>query len=1567
MAGAAELGVGYLSILPETSKIAPGINAALNGVQAKAAKQGSSWGSKFSLALKGSLAAAGVAAGAALGTSMAKGMARLTAIDEAQAKLKGLGNSADTVAGVMQNALASVKGTAYGLGEAASTAAGMVAAGIQPGQQLETTLKTVADTAAIAGASMQDVGVIFGSVAARGKLQGDDMLQLLGRGVPVLQLLAAETGKTSAEVSKMVSDGKIDFATFEAAMRRGMGGAAQEMGNTFTGALANMQAAMGRFGAELNGPLFAAAPGVVKGITSIFDQVTAAIKPKMTEISAAAGVAGNSIGDILSQKVGPAAADAAGKMADLALQAVQFFQNPANTENLRGAFDSLKEAAIQIGPTFADLGKTILSITGQISVATWQAFGDVLNAAAPIIRDALVPALQQLSGFMKDHPALVQAFVGAWLGSKAISTAAGPIQNVGGAISKLGEITSTGKAATGLLKIATAADGKFPGLASKILSAAGGLETMGAKATSAGGLISKLGTAAANPIKNIAGSALTAVPRLAALAGPWGLVAAGAATAGVAAWGFFTKTETGKAIWQGVVDAFKAGMDWLGNTASSIWDGVKAGWETFTGWLTGFKDGIVAGVQAIGDGIKTVLETIAAAALTPFVLAWDLFGGKITEVWNTVSSTVQSIGGAISGFVQNAASWLGDKFSAIWDAVSSKVSEVWNKVTSTVKNIASAISGFVQDAASWLGDRFAAIWDAVTGVVDAAKARISAAFQALASIISGWWNANVQPVLDRVKAKFTEISSAISNAVHGAITSAINTAKGLFEGLAAKVEGIVNRVKAAWDALKSAVATPINLVVNAFGKAQDIVQGVTAATGGAIYGPGTATSDSIPALLSNGEHVITAAEVKKAGGQAAIYRLRAAIRAGKMPRFASGGAVGALGDLGSLAGTATVNVDFSSLIDGLTDLINTESDLAKARDTAQQAGEKVEAAEENLASAREQYQKELDGMSLAQREATLKVAQAERNLQEARNPKKGAADPLKIAQAEIALQKARENAANVGAKAEKQARKVAQAEKQLEQARKKQAQAIAELEKTPQFDFAGFFEKFGSALEKGLSAALQNLQAVAAIGEKAREDLNSARATEASARLTAIQSTRQYLVDSQNLTKTQLAGATKVKQAEARLAEARRAAGQQAISTIWAAGGEIDRFRVNSVFGIQEVAANAVNAAGQVAGAATNAAGQITGGITARTAEVAAAEWGLAEARNQQLLEQNQAAAAATAAAYQAKIANLEQAQAAELLRLATENMKKNARDFFNMSQNQVKSAQAANKGGGGLFGGIGRFIGGVVKTVRSVATLDFAGAAEGVSSAISGVSGAVAGFHQLKENWGEFKQAWSQGGWLDKARLIGGGLLSFGGGVASGFGLEVGNKIAEAGASVIGDMYSAERARVEHNQRVYEDQVANTKDLYAQAIQNQKDAAAAAAERFAVKQEIIQTNIDYTQIQQAMLKATSEGEVKALADQARAAAAARDQMISHLKSISDELSAYQTKADASLGALEDAGLSTGRSTAVTIELDGSAALSPDDLQKLLDQINGVQDNVDLALSLVNKKPSGLDYVSARR
>ncbi|TGY72662.1 hypothetical protein E5332_05605 [Enterorhabdus sp. NM05_H27] len=189
------------------------------------------------------------AATAVAGIFAAKGWERLTAIDTAESKLKGLGYSAESIEGIMGSALASVKGTAYGLGDAAGAAVSALAAGVAEGDDLTRVLTTIGDTATIAGGDFQGVASVFNKVMSKGKMQGDEMLQLSERGVPVLQTLADYLGKTAEEVTEMTSAGEIDFATFEAAMREAFGGAALASGESMTGTIDNLWAAVGRVGA----------------------------------------------------------------------------------------------------------------------------------------------------------------------------------------------------------------------------------------------------------------------------------------------------------------------------------------------------------------------------------------------------------------------------------------------------------------------------------------------------------------------------------------------------------------------------------------------------------------------------------------------------------------------------------------------------------------------------------------------------------------------------------------------------------------------------------------------------------------------------------------------------------------------------------------------------------------------------------------------------------------------------------------------------------------------------------------------------------------------------------------------------------------------------------------------------------------------------------------------------------------------------------------------------------------------------------------------------------------------
>lgn len=405
------------------------------------------------------------------GVAMVAGMAiqggidRALNIDNAKKKLAGFGHDAQDIESIMDSATQSVRGTAYGLGDAATAAATLSAAGIKSGEDMTNTLKSVANVAAASGRAFNDIGVIFSSVASRGKLMGDDMLQLTSSGVPVLQLLGTYLGKTSKEVSDMVSKGQIDFHTFSEAMRIGLGEAALSSGNTLAGSFANVRAALSR----LTAPIFTqaiqvlvdafkqAAPAIdamgkqlgniptfVAPIAAAFGAMAlSGLAPVIASIPVLGGMLGPLSGllSALGGPVGIAIAAFAGLVA----------VSPPLQEALGNLMSALGELGNALGPIFGAAIDAIVPVLNSIVDVLGGAFAAVVNGAADLIKqladaitglstgggfDAWLQSMQPVADFVMSilQPALDGLSTGAGLIVEAFS---GFGEAVGGAFETL--------------------------------------------------------------------------------------------------------------------------------------------------------------------------------------------------------------------------------------------------------------------------------------------------------------------------------------------------------------------------------------------------------------------------------------------------------------------------------------------------------------------------------------------------------------------------------------------------------------------------------------------------------------------------------------------------------------------------------------------------------------------------------------------------------------------------------------------------------------------------------------------------------------------------------------------------------------------------------------------------------------------------------------------------------------------------------------------------------------------------------------------------------------------------
>lgn len=686
-----------------------------------ASSAGKSWESRLGGAIvKTSAVAAGAvtAIGAAIGgLALRGGIDRALNIEDAQAKLLGLGNSTETVATIMDNALAAVSGTAFGLGDAATVAANAVAAGIKPGQDLERTLSLVGDAATIAGADLTEIGSIFGQVAASGVLMGDDIAQLQDRGIPILQLVADQLGVTAQEAKNLASEGKVSFDTFQDAIEAGMGGAALESGNTFRGALANVSAALSRLGESVAVP-------ILTQMTGLFGEV----------IEAADG-----LGPV-AERVGTAL----GSAFSTSVAYIQGTVIPA----VLGFFQAWRDGAGELGTIQAILGNvasviqqlaldTVLPLVQNFFAAWASGTGDVGGT-----RDALATVLDviaSLTGFLSEHIGLVNAAIAAYLTWRGLQLAQSLYMTAAGLVASAAawRADTTATIANGIAKARNLAQtaalaGLYVGqwVAAQAASIAGWVrETAVIVATRTAMVATAVAQRALAVAQGIATAAQWAF-NAALTANPIGIiiVAVAALVAGLV-W-FFTQTEIGQKIvtvaWAGIQKAVTAVVNWFQGTALPF--------------IRVFIAGTIQSFKNVRDQVSTAIGNLfdflrKAFSYTPLGVIVNNFGAIVSFFRNFGSNTrsiVSGIWDTVLNLFRAGAQRAAFAVGAGLGQIVSRFVEIRNSIVSTVSGFGSLlynagrdlVSGFINGIQSLAG-----------GAIDAARRMAESAVNTAKSLL----------------------------------------------------------------------------------------------------------------------------------------------------------------------------------------------------------------------------------------------------------------------------------------------------------------------------------------------------------------------------------------------------------------------------------------------------------------------------------------------------------------------------------------------------------------------------------------------------------------------------------------------------------------------------------------------------------------------------------------------------------------------------------------------------------------------------------------------------------------
>jgi phage-related protein len=244
---------------------------------------------------------------------------------------------------------------------------------------------------------------------------------------------------------------------------------------------------------------------------------------------------------------------------------------------------------------------------------------------------------------------------------------------------------------------------------------------------------------------------------------------------------------------------------------------------TVIGWLTAFTDAVTAAVDWIVDKFTWLFDVLVGHSIVPDLITAII--ALFTGLWNRSRDIFNGMMRAIV---------------AIWNGLWKSVRDSWNSFWR-------GLSAAVGSARTWLGNSFSGLRTTITNTW------------------SGLWNG--------VQSKFGSVISAVRTGIGGFVSGtkkafsdlrdSLGTIWGGIQGkFASPVRYVVNRVyndgiRAMWDTIASKVGLPqLPKIKLAF------------ARGGVV--PGTGTGDTVPAMLTPGERILSLAQVDQLGGHRGI-------------------------------------------------------------------------------------------------------------------------------------------------------------------------------------------------------------------------------------------------------------------------------------------------------------------------------------------------------------------------------------------------------------------------------------------------------------------------------------------------------------------------------------------------------------------------------------------------------------------------------------------------------------------------------------------------------------------------
>ncbi|MFI5687906.1 hypothetical protein [Streptomyces sp. NPDC051636] len=245
---------------------------------------------------------------------------------------------------------------------------------------------------------------------------------------------------------------------------------------------------------------------------------------------------------------------------------------------------------------------------------------------------------------------------------------------------------------------------------------------------------------------------------------------------------------------------------------------------TVIGWLTALADGAKKVVGWIVDGFQWLYDVLVGHSIIPdlvkaiigwFTILWtktkELFGALkrwVVDTWNSLWGSVRS------------------KWDSFWGGLKSSVSGSWKWFKDSVSNLKSSITGTWNSLWNGARDKMSSIFGTIRGKISDFKSAMKTAFSTLRDSLGTIW--------DGIKSKIASPVRFVVNTVYN------------------------NGIRKMWNSIAGKISSKITLPQIKLGFNR----------GGVV--PGSGNTDTVPAMLTPGERILSKQQVAQLGGHRGI-------------------------------------------------------------------------------------------------------------------------------------------------------------------------------------------------------------------------------------------------------------------------------------------------------------------------------------------------------------------------------------------------------------------------------------------------------------------------------------------------------------------------------------------------------------------------------------------------------------------------------------------------------------------------------------------------------------------------